>query len=179
MKPFRGKPEKPERSTGEIQSPRRRGPAVGTGTRGGSPPRALPSVRAGAGGVHFSPCRTSRPVGCRPKVRGGDRGVELARRPRTRGVPAGRPTVRTAGGGSLTLTASVPARRQVGARSAETGPVPGTVRAPLLASAPSDRPRTPVGDASALGNFRTRLETRTKESSARASHWERLNLKAQ
>lgn len=31
---------------------------------------------------------------------------------------------------------------------------------------------TPVGDALALGTFRTRLETRTKESSMCASHWD-------
>lgn len=29
----------------------------------------------------------------------------------------------------------------------------------------------PVGDATALGTFRTRLETRTKESNMYASHW--------
>lgn len=33
-------------------------------------------------------------------------------------------------------------------------------------------PYTPVGDALALGTFRTRLETRTKESSMCASHWD-------
>lgn len=46
----------------------------------------------------------------------------------------------------------------------------GPVR--LLATVSSDRLRiyTPVGDALALGNFRTRLETRTKESSMFASH---------
>ena len=37
----------------------------------------------------------------------------------------------------------------------------------------------PVGDATALGTFRTRLETRTKESNMCASHWELLSLKAQ
>lgn len=31
----------------------------------------------------------------------------------------------------------------------------------------------PVGDATALGTFRTRLETRTKESNMCASHWDR------
>ena len=30
----------------------------------------------------------------------------------------------------------------------------------------------PVGDATALGTFRTRLETRTKESNMCASHWD-------
>lgn len=46
----------------------------------------------------------------------------------------------------------------------------GPVR--LLATVSSDRLRiyTPVGDALALGTFRTRLETRTKESSMFASH---------
>ena len=37
---------------------------------------------------------------------------------------------------------------------------------------------TPVYDAIALGTFRTRLETRTKESSMCASHWDLINLKA-
>lgn len=47
----------------------------------------------------------------------------------------------------------------------------GPVR--LLATVSSDRLRyTPVGDALALGSFRTRLETRTKESSMFASHWD-------
>ncbi|KAK9701467.1 hypothetical protein QE152_g30538 [Popillia japonica] len=39
----------------------------------------------------------------------------------------------------------------------------------------SDRPLkfyTPVGGAIDLGTFRTRLETRTKESSMCASHWD-------
>ena len=35
-----------------------------------------------------------------------------------------------------------------------------------------------VSDATALGNFRTRLETRTKESNMYASHWDLINLKA-
>lgn len=41
--------------------------------------------------------------------------------------------------------------------------------------------RIPVGDATALGTFRTRLETRTKESNMCASHWDffERNLKAQ
>ena len=33
-------------------------------------------------------------------------------------------------------------------------------------------PVLPVGDATALGTFRTRLETRTKESNMCASHWD-------
>lgn len=37
----------------------------------------------------------------------------------------------------------------------------------------------PVGDATALGTLRTRLETRTKESNMCASHWDIVNLKAQ
>ena len=36
----------------------------------------------------------------------------------------------------------------------------------------TDLVETPICDALALGTFRTRLETRTKESSMCASHWD-------
>lgn len=52
--------------------------------------------------------------------------------------------------------------------------VPGP--GPLLVVRNSfDRPandKIPVGDATALGTLRTRLETRTKESNMYASHWD-------
>lgn len=60
------------------------------------------------------------------------------------------------------------------------GPSADSVRLRLFAAVFLDRPlETPISDAIALGTFRTRLETRTKESSVCASHWESLNLKAQ
>lgn len=44
---------------------------------------------------------------------------------------------------------------------------------------PGARGPIPVGDATALGTLRTRLETRTKESNMYASHWDLAqNLKA-
>ncbi|KAH0818264.1 hypothetical protein GEV33_004527 [Tenebrio molitor] len=41
----------------------------------------------------------------------------------------------------------------------------------------TDLVETPIGDAIALGTFRTRLETRTKESSMHASHWDMIKPK--
>lgn len=70
MKPFRGKPEKPERSKGEIQRvPDNRGESV-TSDRRRSRAGGSVSVPPAAERVHFSPCRTSRPVGFRSKACG-------------------------------------------------------------------------------------------------------------
>jgi hypothetical protein len=123
VKPFRGKPEKPERSTGEIQSPRRvagrrsvRGDAA---ARAAGPSRSRsrgvaspPTVRARAGGVHFSPCRTSRPVGCRSKARADARAASVLRPVRPRGPAVTRPAARRQDSG----------RRWVAARSERPGP---------------------------------------------------------
>lgn len=76
MKPFRGKPEKPERSNGEIQ---RVSSAPESWTLETVTDLAVRrslrsrSLCRGDVRVHFSPSRTSRPVGRRPKDRGGDR----------------------------------------------------------------------------------------------------------
>lgn len=93
MKPFRGKPEEPERSNGEIQRQRRwlgggrrcRVGAVLAAVSGASRHRSSVS---GVVVVHFSPSRTSRPVGCRSTARA--LACRVASR-RTRQIP-GRPT---------------------------------------------------------------------------------------
>lgn len=76
MKPFRGKPEKPERSNGEIQRVSSASECWTLGDGHGLRSDASLRPRSMCRGdelVHFSPSRTSRPVGCRPKDRGGDR----------------------------------------------------------------------------------------------------------
>lgn len=62
MKPFRGKPEKPERSNGEIHSRL----LLGFTDCGNGDVRVGCSLRfiSGFGRVHFSPSRSSRSVGC-------------------------------------------------------------------------------------------------------------------
>lgn len=62
------------------------------------------------------------------------------------------------------------------------GPGPLLVKVRLTFDRPVERPppslsecrggSIPVGDATALGTLRTRLETRTKESNMYASHWD-------
>lgn len=77
MKPFRGKPEKPKRSNGEIHR-RRRSATVGARCSGRFH-LLVPLARArhhriehsGVVVVHFSPSRTSRPVVCRSTARVG------------------------------------------------------------------------------------------------------------
>lgn len=60
------------------------------------------------------------------------------------------------------------------------GPSADSVRSRLFATVFSDRPlETPISDAIALGTFRTRLETRTKESSVCASHWDNTKPKGE
>ena len=63
--------------------------------------------------------------------------------------------------------------------SAVTGPGPLLVYERITSDRPTNVPRAfarggpiPVGDATALGTLRTRLETRTKESNMYASHWD-------
>lgn len=73
MKPFRGKPEKPERSNGEIQrvssAPECWTLETVTDLAVRRSLRSRSMCRSDER-VHFSPSRTSRPVGCRPKVSG-------------------------------------------------------------------------------------------------------------
>lgn len=76
MKPFRGKPEKPKRSNGEIHRRRRWLPLVRDAPGGPSlvplaRARHLRIERSGVVVVHFSPSRTSRPVVCRSTARVG------------------------------------------------------------------------------------------------------------
>lgn len=129
-------------------------------------------------GVHFSPSRTSRPVGCRPTARTVDCCVAFTRVYVT-DLRCSRPTARRYGTLSIGIEphiACVLAHRQ--ARPARIyGPsaVAGCSMWPLSRGCPrtgSLVQRIPVGDATALGTFRTRLETRTKESNMCASHWD-------
>lgn len=184
MKPFRGKPEKPESSKTEIQrvtaSPGCDLPATGVESPRPLRRRGRSSSRTGTARV-AAVCTSSLvgrrdPLGRRSKARPGDR-VETAslalvvviREPVR--CPD-RHARRYLSGVRAAFKASDPpqARRSSGG----IGPRPdlGTVR--LLAAVFSDRPLAPpVSDAIALGTFRTRLETRTKESSTCASHWDR------
>ena len=135
---------------------------------------SAPSIdRTGNERVHFSPGRTSRSVGCRSTARGGARSSLVSSGPSCPGRLARRYTERF----EAALGAFGPRQaRQMRWRS-DLVPVltsddcwPWCSRTDLLLK--------PICDAIALGTFRTRLETRTKESSMYASHWESLNLKA-
>lgn len=129
-------------------------------------------VAARCGGVHFSPCGTSQPIGCWSKARFGDRkaGRKLAL-PDQR-CPGRPPDEQQVVGCCF--------KRRVSWRACairtEIGPGAGYILAPLSATASSNRSRAPVGDASTSGNFRTCLETWTKESNAHASWSECLLL---
>lgn len=100
MKPFRGKPEKPKRSNGEIHRRRRSGYRWRAMLRM-VPFSMVPLARArrhriehsGVVVVHFSPCRTSRPVACRSTAREGACRVAFRRTRQTLGRPAGCATV--------------------------------------------------------------------------------------
>jgi hypothetical protein len=84
VKPFRGKPEKPERSKGEIHSRFSvdvRWSCDGKCVRVFSAPFAF---RTDGERVHFSPGRTSRSVGCRSTAHGGVRTYGLPSHVRTR-----------------------------------------------------------------------------------------------
>lgn len=141
---------------------------------------------SGVVGVHFSPSRTSRPVGCRPTARTVDCCVAFTR-VYVADLRCSRPAARRYGTLKIGIEphiACVLAPRQ--ARPARIyGPsaVAGCSTWPLSRGCPrtGSLERIPVGDATALGTFRTRLETRTKESNMCASHWDffKRNLKAQ
>lgn len=165
MKPFRGKPEKPERSNGEIQ----RVSALASGGR------VTVGVRAGR-----SVCRrlasnacTSPLVGRRDPLGAGLRAaVETGWRfgvPLGPAVP-GRLARRYDSGAGPRLFASGPSQVRTVIWMSDLAP---TSDPPCCwRRCPRTDPDTPVGDALALGTFRTRLETRTKESSMCASHWD-------
>ena len=75
-------------------------------------------------------------------------------------------TRRTNGPGAVTGPGPLLVARLTFDRPANVPPTPpgrpdGVARGPI-----------PVGDATALGTLRTRLETRTKESNMYASHWD-------
>lgn len=185
MKPFRGKPEKPKRSNGEIHRQRGSLPCGFAMSRDFGLAIRYRCGMSGHVGVHFSPSRTSRPVGCRPTARMVDCCVAFTRvhAADLRCNPAYCPAVWNASIGieRHTHIACVLAPRQ--ARPAR---IYGPSAVVGCSTRPFSRvcPRTgwiPVGDATALGTFRTRLETRTKESNMCASHWDifNRNLKAQ
>lgn len=95
-----------------------------------------------------------------------------AANPRSPGrLPGG---TRMVSGRTLLTCASGPSQARatvLGGYGPSAVPGPG----PLLVVRNSfDRPANdiPVGDATALGTLRTRLETRTKESNMYASHWD-------
>jgi len=78
---------------------------------------------------------------------------------------------------SRDLLASGPPQARTVSRQSDLAPTPeplGCWRGCVL----GQTLYTPVSDALALGTFRTRLETRTKEFNIYASHWDLLNLKA-
>lgn len=172
MKPFRGKPEKPERSKGEIHS------RFAVGVR-----RSCDGMRSRVPHLSFfdpiaNAC-TFLLVGRRDPL---GVGLRLAVEPKcsacryvwTRVSRLTRSTVYERFKAALGAFDSLQARQMCR-------------RSDLVPVLTSDdcwqrRSRTdfkPISDAIALGTFRTRLETRTKESSMCASHWESLNLKAQ
>ena len=121
-------------------------------------------------------------------LRGADRRLSRRVHARTRQTPLIRPTARryrTLLNYGKEPHQVRPARRQARlARIYGPGSVAGRLARPLVDEAlgPARLVRTdlPVGDATALGTFRTRLETRTKESNMCASHWDlERSLKAQ
>lgn len=186
MKPFRGKPEKPKRSNGEIHRQLLLLPCGFAMLRDFGSVARCHCGMSRVVGVHFSPSRTSRPVGCRPTARMVD-----CRDAFTRAYAAdlrcSRPTARRYGTlqlvSSRTLRAFWLLGRLVPLGFTDLVAVAGCSMWPLSRGCPrtGSLERIPVGDATALGTFRTRLETRTKESNMCASHWDffKRNLKAQ
>lgn len=186
MKPFRGKPEKPEISKGVIQRVSRGGEFERFADRDDLRVRPrLAFYPTPVERVHFSSSRTSRPVGRRSKGVVVDRASLSSVRSRTPRVhPACvRPTVR---------------QRRWAANFVRVRPVASAVDSirtcrtrcrlrnrPAVGDGVLGRTHSrhvsvdaPVCDAYDLGTFRTRLETRTKESSMCASHWDQRILKA-
>lgn len=151
--------------------------------------------------VHFSPSRTSRPAGCRVygpgAVTDASPVTRHASNPRSPGrLPGG--TRKVSGRMFYSSRARVhharaprervrrgrrkraPRYTEVNGPGAVTGPGPLLVvrftfdrpaNVRVVGSCPRRGP-IPVGDATALGTLRTRLETRTKESNMYASHWD-------
>lgn len=183
MKPFRGKPKKPKRSNGEIHRQRRwlrvggRCPAVPFhGSRAGT----LPCVDVRRSSSCTSPLvgrRDPLGVGLRPGC--GD--CRVAGKTARGKLPVARPAARryTQRYQAAPARASSPSQASATVPGG-TDPVPSPVlaRCWLLrcylrqASFPRTHAGIPVGDATALGTLRTRLETRTKESNMYASHWD-------
>ena len=176
MKPFRGKRKRPEIPKGEIQV-HSLAPALFAGWPS-YPVRLLPSRRSrspvawprGSGGPHFSPSRTSRPVGTRSEApRLVCSVTALASTPLSPEVT--RPTSRRY---QTTVSNRSPERPLPGARRVEACHV-GLRPAgpPLVCWCPRGGTAftTPVSGASVSGTYPTRLETRTKKSNMRASHW--------
>lgn len=173
MKPFRGKPEKPERSKGEIHS------RFVVGVR-----RSSDGKRSRFSHLLFFDLATNActfllvgrrdplGVGLRRAVEPGCKISVFTSGPACPGRLARRYTK-----GSRPLLERSTRRKHV--RCCRYSDL-----VPVLTSGDCWRrsSRTdllePICDAIALGTFRTRLETRTKESSMCASHWELLNLKA-
>lgn len=140
--------------------------------------RTLPSFRLkDVERVHFSPSRSSRSVGCCSTVRGISTRARIFRRARKQRKPNSSPDgALMAGGRDLVRVRPAASMRT----SMAIGPSADPVRSRLFAAVFSDRPlETPISDAIALGTFRTRLETRTKESSVCASHWDTTKPKGE
>lgn len=141
MKPFRGKPEKPERSNGEIQRVSRSEGAAVERRTACAPPRLPRPVRRER--VHFSPSRTSRPVRCRPEGRGGARAA-LRRSPFSDPrFPAGPPDGTTVARGREHQIRVRPAASADG--NPAVGPGADSGPALLLAAVSSDRLRLYAG----------------------------------
>lgn len=185
MKPFRGKPKKPKRSNGEIHRQRhwlrvgRRCLAVPFhGSRAGT----LPCVDVRRSSSCTSPLVGRRdPLGVGLRRGYGD--CRVAAKTARGKLPHARPAARRYAQRYQAAPRARRARRKRAPRYPEvrTQSRPRSWPAAGCYGATFDRPPSraayaragiPVGDATALGTLRTRLETRTKESNMYASHWD-------